>query len=517
MAVQPSTAKCSCISCATHLEFPLELAGSSIACPNCGAQTVLTPPSETAPATPSEPSPPQPEDELSVAALLCAFTGKIRKRGSAFFYQIGLLLVTLAIVVLPLLYLAMVAAAGWGVYWWARAGTFLLQGRLGGIYVITAKFLLYFAPLFAGVVVVFFMIKPLLAGRVQGAQPLALNPENEPLLFAFVAEICKLVGAPFPARIDVDCELNASAGFRRGFKSMLGNDLVLTIGMPLVAGMTITQLGGILAHEFGHFTQGLAMRLNYIIRRVNGWFARVIYQRDRWDVTLEEWAQDAEDWRLQLVVAVARLGVWFSRLLLKLLMALGALISSFVSRQMEYDADRYEIDFAGSRCFEETTVRLATFGAAMNAAYKHMRVTWNSNNVLPESIPAFISQHEARMPAEARTAIADRAGLEQAGLFSTHPASGDRIRCARRANQPGVFALGLPATRLFANFDALARQVSLLHYVDDLEIPQPLIKLRSAEKFFETAGATKESEAAAEGEKEKLRKLGPAKLRLSAG
>lgn len=125
------------------------------------------------------------------------------------------------------------------------------------------------------------MVKPLFAPRAPRSQPLALNPESEALLFGFVTRVCAVVGAPFPARIDVDCELNASASLRRGFKSLLSNDLVLTIGLPLVAGTNISQLAGVIAHEFGHFTQGFGMRLQYVIRRVNHWFARVIYQRDQ--------------------------------------------------------------------------------------------------------------------------------------------------------------------------------------------------------------------------------------------
>jgi hypothetical protein len=291
----------------------------------------------------------------------------------------------------------------------------------------------------------------------------------------------------------------------------------VTIGLPLAAGVTVTQLAGVVAHEFGHFTQKFAMRLNYIIRRVSNWFARVIYQRDEWDIRLEIWAAEADDWRIQLVVGVARLGVWFSRLLLKGLMWIGIAISSFISRQMEYDADSYEIQFVGSRCFEDTTIRFATLGASLNAAFKQMRVAWNANKALPENFPQYLALHDSRMSAETRTAIADRVGLERAGAFSTHPASGDRIRCARQANAPGVFALDAPATTLFENFDVLARQVSLLHYTDELEIPQPLITLRAASSFFESNG-TKAAVAEVNTTREALEKsLGPSKLKLKAG
>ena len=90
-------------------------------------------------------------------------------------------------------------------------------------------------PLVAGVVVVFFLFKPLFARQPKQAQPLALNPASEPLLYAFIEKICDTVGAPSPKRIDLDCQLNAAAAFRRGWLSLFGNDLVLVIGLPLAA------------------------------------------------------------------------------------------------------------------------------------------------------------------------------------------------------------------------------------------------------------------------------------------
>src|SRR5208282_3052405 len=104
---------------------------------------------------------------------------------------------------------------------------------------------------------------------------------------ALVDKVCGLVNAPVPKRVDINCDVNAAAGLRRGWLSaMVGNDLVLTIGMPLAAGLTAEEFAGVLAHEFGHFGQGVGMRLTYVVRSINLWFLRVVYQRDSWDVWL---------------------------------------------------------------------------------------------------------------------------------------------------------------------------------------------------------------------------------------
>ena len=295
--------KCACTACGVHLEYPAEAEGSAITCPQCSQQTTLTKPNPHAQS--SEPP------IVSLESINAAFTGPVVPTRVSFVYQLGLLVVALAMIALPLIYLALVAAAGWAVYYWATHFTFLLNSGGRGRGWLLMLFL-YLTPLFAGIVMVFFMIKPLFARRPDHAQPLALNPGAEPLLFAFVTRICQAVGAPFPKRIDIDCQLNASAGFRRGMLSFLGNDLVLTIGMPLAAGLTLREFAGVLAHEFGHFTQGFGMRLTYIIRSVNGWFARVVYERDSWDVSLEEAAQ-TDDIKVSIMVGLARFGVWISR------------------------------------------------------------------------------------------------------------------------------------------------------------------------------------------------------------
>src|SRR4029450_10901664 len=99
----------------------------------------------------------------------------------------------------------------------------------------------------------------------------SLTPQSDPVLFAFIARVCEQVKAPLPSRVDVDCRINASAHFRRGLWSLHSNDLVLTIGLPLVAGLTMEEFAGVLAHEFGHFAQGAGMRVTDVGRERGNW------------------------------------------------------------------------------------------------------------------------------------------------------------------------------------------------------------------------------------------------------
>jgi Zn-dependent protease with chaperone function len=187
-------------------------------------------------------------------------------------------------------------------------------------------------------------------------------------------------------------------------------------------------------------------------------------------VALAEWSEQTEDIRLAFVVGCIGLAVALTRFLLKLLMLLGHGVSCFLLRQMEYDADSYEIQIAGSAGYESAARRLAELGAGLAAAYKEMRTTWNLSRRLPDDFPAYLVFQTSKLAPAKRERIQDTLGLKRTGLFDTHPSDGDRIRCARRAGEPGVFDLELPASVLFSNFGVIAKQVTHLHYADDLRI-----------------------------------------------
>ena len=184
----------------------------------------------------------------------------------------------------------------------------------------------------------------------------ALRREDEPRLFAFIEQICDLARAPRPRRVLVNLDVNASASLSHGVWSLFSRNLTLTIGLPLAGGLTARQFGGVLAHEFGHFAQGAGMKTTYVVRMVSFWFARVVYERDRMDAALENWAKGL-DIRIGIVLHTARLMVWCVRRVLWVLMSVGQLISSALMRQMEFDADHYEIQTAGSEGFISTARR----------------------------------------------------------------------------------------------------------------------------------------------------------------
>ncbi len=383
-------------------------------------------------------------------------------------YRFGIVLVSFFMVMLPLVYVALIGAVGWGVWYHAVNHTGMISaasgvgsGRNAGRAVMLA-FLAYLAPIVAGAGLVLFMIKPLFSKPATDSGRRTLKPEDEPLLFEFVDRICKAVNSPRPRRIDIDCNINASASFNRGILSMAGNDLVLTLGMPLVAGLTMRQFGGVLAHEFGHFAQGAGMRLSYLIRSISYWFTRVVYERDAWDEKLADLSRSL-DIRIGWLLYLTRFGVWLTRIVLWVLMIIGHFVSGILLRQMEFDADRHEARLAGSRTFATTARQLAVLGVAYRGALSDLGNFYREGR-LGDNLPKLILLNVDQLPEKVHAKIDEKILESKTGLFDTHPADPERMASAAREDTDGIFTLRLPAAHLFRRFDFLSRAVTWDYY-----------------------------------------------------
>src|ERR1700677_1352899 len=234
-----------------------------------------------------KPSFPNPAATSADASPLRFIEGELRRPETSFPYRVSLVVVSLAMVLLPAIYFAIIGLCLYGLYFYA---TNCYPGLTPGPFLHSRGAVLimmfYLAPLLAGLAFVFFLVKPLFAPKPKPDEAFSLNHADAPQLFALTGWICRSLDAPIPSRVDVNLTVNAGAFFRGGVRSLFGNDLVLEIGLPLAAGLNLGQFAGVIAHEYGHFSQGAAMRAGYLIRLVNNWFYRVVYERDKWDQSL---------------------------------------------------------------------------------------------------------------------------------------------------------------------------------------------------------------------------------------
>ena len=490
-----------CPKCAWSGRAKDTLAGRSVKCPNCASPFRVGPRSEgrtaAGPAVTGPPVLPSlPPGPFSPAEAVALVTGNIRPVGTTIGYRLALALVGVMMILLPLIYVAMIVGVGWGVWWHLVHDVGMLadhglRGKAAAI-----PLLAYLAPAVIGTVLVAFMVKPLLARRQKEPEPRSLRPVDEPTLFAFVHRICQAVGAPLPKRIDIDLQVNASASYRRGLASLARNDLVLTIGLPLVAGMSVEQFAGVLAHEFGHFTQSAGMGFGALIHRINGWFARVVWQRDRWDVRLEEWEKGSGLW-IGMIFCLARWCVWLTRRILFGLMWVAHALSCHLSRQMEYDADLHQTRLVGGKVVADTFRTLPRLSAAERKAWQLLEECW-FEGVLADSVPDLVVELSNRLSPEERGAIEKSVSEEKTALFSTHPADRERIARAGAEGATPLLVSTEPAVRLFADFHRLSSTLSQVKYTEALPGKVSPEQLRPASALLSQQQAEKTAREAAD-------------------
>ena len=124
-----------------------------------------------------------------------------------------------------------------------------------------------------------------------------------------------------------------------------------------------------------------------------------------------EWSED-ESW-FALIAQLGRLGVWLSRQFLWVLMVIGNIISALFVRQMEHDADRYEVLISGSDVFEKTAMRLRVLSVASDVTYAELSETYQEGR-LGNNLPKLIASQADSFTGEERKAI------HVAALFAEH-------------------------------------------------------------------------------------------------
>lgn len=377
-------------------------------------------------------------------------------------YRLGLVGVAATLILLQTVYVLLVLALVAATCWYAL----LLPGIFETVRVNIITLSLAMAPLVAGAVASFFMFKPLLQRSKPPEPLLTLEREEEPEFFAFVDRLCELVGSPKPRRVTLDLQVNASAALNRGWASMVSGDLMLNVGLPLVRGFTLRQFAGVLAHEFGHFSQKAGLRLHFLIASSRMWFARVAFERDDWDMWLEGMNEDA-GWRSKPVWGIAVLTVKASRLILRGLLRTGDIVSAWFSRQMEFDADRHEAGLVGAEVFQQTTIRLSVLGYICQRAWNSVDNGWRSNR-LPTDFVKLVEHMERDGFNINEAEVLANIMASRTGKWDSHPCGADRIGNVTGkvgvVPASGPWGEDVPASILFRDFEGLSRRVTAAHY-----------------------------------------------------
>lgn len=398
--------------------------------------------------------------------LLQTFSQSVQPTRLTRDYKRTLTRVLLAAMVAPLLYAGMVLLTILVLFGYFGS----LHGALFGDIEWRGKFLwalwvlTYLLPAAVGGILLMFLLYPLWP-RDRRPRPHVLDPKKHARFYHMVNQMTAAMEVPAPEFIEITPEVNAAAGPVHGLYSLARGELRLVIGLSLVNGATVQQLMGVLAHEFGHFSQRSSMIANIWVNTINGWLAECAYGQDEWYERFDRWREQYDLEVVHICLSAAEALILLVRALFARLCDLNIRITHALSRQMEFDADLYEARLIGSRHFRSNTLHLRRLAYAEAEAHFYNRLALDQKDQLLRNLPAAVVEIAKGFDAEMLRRVESDLHREQTRYWDTHPADQERIRNAEQANEPGLLSCDLPARLLFSDFDKLCESVTLSHYL----------------------------------------------------
>lgn len=380
-------------------------------------------------------------------------------------YQKSFAVALLTSLVSPLLYVGLIVLVVLGLGWYFVSGHSLWLGNVEwhGKFMLSLWVLSWAVPAVAGSVLVLFLLYPLWP-QGKPPKPYVLDRKKHARFYQLVEKMTAAIGVPAPQFIEIIPDMNAAAGPVHGMGSLAKGELKLIVGMALVMGTTAQQFMGVLAHEFGHFSQRSSMMAYIWINTVNRWLGECGFGQDVWTQRLHDWRERYDNELVQVCLIVTDWLLQLVRLLFQHLYRLNVRLTHPMSQQMEFDADLYEARVVGSQQFRASTLQLRRLGHAWGAARSITFQALDEQDRLLRNLPAATQEIAGRLSPAALQQIEDDLHQEQTRYWDSHPADLERITNAEKAAEPGLLQCELPAALLFADVEKLCETATLSWY-----------------------------------------------------
>ena len=240
------------------------------------------------------------------------------------------------------IYLALLGISGALLYYGVIAAVFIIATKPSFITLAAGAGIVGLAVMFA-----WFMVKFIFKTRKnENPGRIQIFEKDHPQLFAFIRQLAKETGSPFPKKIFISPDVNACVFYNSSFLSLfLPVPKNLEIGLGLVNSVNMSEFKAVIAHEFGHFSQK-SMKLGSYIYTVNHMLYNLVYEYDSWDHTLEKWVNIGGVFGFFAVVTFKMISV--VRFILGKAYNFINLFYMSLSRAMEYHADLVAVSVAGS-------------------------------------------------------------------------------------------------------------------------------------------------------------------------
>jgi Zn-dependent protease with chaperone function len=323
-----------------------------------------------------------------------------------------------------------------------------------------------------------------------------ITEKEHPSLFQFIRGICEDTRAPFPKRVFVTPDVNASVFYNSSLLSLvLPVKKNLVIGMGLVNGLNLSEFKAVLAHEFGHFSQS-SMRLGSYVYMANRVIYDLVYHRDVFDDLLAKARRT--NIRIAIFAWMATFVLWLLRMLLQLAFRVINIFESALSRQMEFHADLVAVSITGSDALIHALKKLDFINACLMQAMSDLKDAsehglftadlFYHQSLAVDHLRRITSKTDLGIIPELPADPAHKVELftkeegagEHEGMWASHPSHYDREQNAKRHYLRSPEDTRSPWL-LFSDSEQLRRKMTALFYRHILDFPADL-SLVSPEK-----------------------------------
>lgn len=299
-----------------------------------------------------------------------------------------------------------------------------------------------------------------------------VNENDCPQLFQLISEVAQATKCPMPHKVFLSTEINACVFFNTTFWSMffpVRKNLVL--GAGLFATTSTEEIKGILAHEFGHFSQE-SMKIGSVVYTANIVLGNLVYGEDAWDRWVDRWS--GFEWSpFAIFGSLTRFFTVTVRLLLQAVYRYVNIAYRELSRQMEFDADNIACKVVGKCVMASSLYKTAVMmQCSSNTHVAMMRLDEKGKKADPFEILELLSQIKANeegktleatqlLLAEVKTNDEPTARFSCKDVWDSHPSDRERIQqlqnIPRPSNEPLLPAWSIMPVRLRHNLGELIK------------------------------------------------------------
>lgn len=297
------------------------------------------------------------------------------------------------------------------------------------------------ALMVGGVVLAGAILWSLVPKRIEFAAPgLLLERHSQPKLFSEIDAIAEALNEPTPSEVYLIGPVNAFVAERGGFIGF-GTKRILAVGLPLFATMTVSEMRGVLAHEFAHYYGG-DTRVGPFVYRVKDTIIR----------TFENIKAVGAIGRVAIIgllyTIVVHLLSWYFKGFLRAI--------NFVSRKQEFRADELACYVAGGEAMAQGLRKLGTGSLAWHYYWQSDVAPVLAENAVPPIGEGFARLFENTEIANGvKQAAEAHIAQEKTEPYDTHPPTRDRLAAIERLQIPAVDQCDEPALGLLNNSSGL--------------------------------------------------------------